>query len=109
MSQQRRAEVADTDEERFVDVIPAEKGFDRLDEFRDGITGLGFPDDSGVLEIFAHLDGDEIEVTADKTARYSADSFDFKFAQIVVILGETVEAWLGNTGGAARLRTCMNR
>jgi len=42
-------------------------------------------------------------------ARYAIDPSGFKLAEIVVVLGQTVEAWLGDSGGAARFGNCMNR
>ena len=81
------AEVAAADEESVVNAFPAEKGFDGKDEFRDGITGFGLANDAGVLEVFAHLDGDEIQVGADDAAGDASDSSELEPAQIVMVLG----------------------
>jgi len=109
VSQKGSPKIADADKEGVIDVVPAQETFNGLDQLGDGIAGFGFADNARVLKIFAYLDSNQIEIIPDNAAGYPAESLAFKLGQIVVVLRQPIEAWLGNPSGAARLRSYMNR
>jgi len=96
MPKQSRAEVAGAHQKSFVYVVPAEKCFNRLDEFSDRVTGLWLANDACILEVFSDLDGDATQIPADHAAVHLSDPFGRKVHQIMVILGQPSQARLRN-------------
>ena len=68
VAHQGRTQVARSDEDGVVVLVPAEIALDRLDELLDRIALLGLADDAGDREVLADLDGLEVELLGDDGA-----------------------------------------
>ena len=70
IAHESRAKVAHTNEDCIVDTVPGEEALDGGNEIYNRIALLGFTDDTGNREIFANLNGFEVELLRNNGPRY---------------------------------------
>lgn len=106
--QQGRAEIADAGQERVLHVVPAKECLDCGNQLWNDIACFGPADYPGVLQVLPHLDRHKVQVAPDYAAGYCIDSLILKLTQVMMVLGQPMEArlwdshWATLYGAASR-------
>jgi len=83
-----RTKISHSNKNSLVDMIPTQECFNGVNEFLDGVTSLWLAGDSCILQIFADLNRNAIQVPPDHTAGDLGHSPGTEFHQIMVIVGQ---------------------